>query len=184
MCVSLCYLSLALVKCPSLSCFPIHLLHDSMPPLFQPSSLALHCHLSTLPPPTHASPLLFFVRPSRPLLTQRRARNGRPQPLHFACFSGCAASVAALLSAGADVNAVDSDGVCPLHWAALQGHAEVVSQLLAAQAWPNFMDASDARSTPLDHAAGSGHDGIAAAIREHGGYLRSEMELVRWSLGG
>ena len=155
-----------------------------MPPLFQPSSLALHCHLSTLPPPTHASPLLFFVRPSRPLLTQRRARNGRPQPLHFACFSGCAASVAALLSAGADVNAVDSDGVCPLHWAALQGHAEVVSQLLAAQAWPNFMDASDARSTPLDHAAGSGHDGIAAAIREHGGYLRSEMELVRWSLGG
>jgi ankyrin repeat protein len=53
----------------------------------------------------------------------------------FAALSGNAASVGALINAGADINVVDTDrGQSPLSWAAERKHLEVVKTLIAAGA--------------------------------------------------
>ena len=55
-------------------------------------------------------------------------------PLHDAAFKGHAAVVSALLAAGADPNARNSNGFTPLRVAATLGHAAIVSALRAAGA--------------------------------------------------
>ncbi len=44
------------------------------------------------------------------------------------------AQVLRLVQAGADVNAVQPDGMTALHWAAYHGHADITQQLIAAEA--------------------------------------------------
>ena len=51
-------------------------------------------------------------------------------PLIRAAHNGHLAAVSALLSAGADPNAVDAGDNTPLHWAAMRGHVEIISKLL------------------------------------------------------
>jgi len=60
--------------------------------------------------------------------------------LHRAASSGSVPAVKALLAAGADVNAVDSDRTTPLHKAAASGRASVVAVLIDAGAKVNAID--------------------------------------------
>jgi len=75
-------------------------------------------------------------------------------PLHRASFgfSGDLETAQTLISAGANVNAVNSNGASPLHIAALRCHA-LVPALLAAGAHVNARD--NKRRTPLHWAASS-----------------------------
>ncbi len=66
----------------------------------------------------------------------------RTHALHYAACFGDAATVAALLKAGADVDAKDADGVTPLHEAVRRGHADIVRALVDAGA--------DANVTPIN----------------------------------
>ena len=58
-------------------------------------------------------------------------------PLIRASHNGHLAAVAALLTAGADVRAVDASDSSSLHWAAMRGHVECVTALLKAGADPH-----------------------------------------------
>ena len=53
-------------------------------------------------------------------------------PLIRAAHNGHLPAVSALLSTGADPNAVDAGDNTPLHWAAMRGHVEIIFKLLKA----------------------------------------------------
>ena len=76
--------------------------------------------------------------------------------LHFAAQGGCLEVVRKLLSAGADVNAKDKEGLTPLHYAASadedENHSEcVLKLLLESGASVGAKDNCD--RTPLHYAA-------------------------------
>ncbi|TGG94386.1 MAG: ankyrin repeat domain-containing protein, partial [Aphanocapsa feldmannii 277cV] len=79
---------------------------------------------------------------SAPALLHRAA-----SPLHIAAREGQAESIKELLSAGAQLNARDKDGLTPLHVAAGGGQVESIKELLSAGAQ---LDArAEDGSTPL-----------------------------------
>jgi hypothetical protein len=78
--------------------------------------------------------------------------------------SGDAAQARALLAAGADVAARDSDGWSALDWAAGQGDQELIAQLLAAGA--DAASAAEDGRRPYDIAVAAGHRGAALALRD------------------
>ena len=61
------------------------------------------------------------------------------------------AVIQTLLSAGAEVNAKDTDGITALHWAVLAHHADLVDILMAGGASVNATDRFG--YTPLHYAA-------------------------------
>ena len=69
-----------------------------------------------------------------------------------------------LLTAGADVNAVQRDGYTPLHAAAQHGDDELVELFLSAGADPAARIADG--STPADLAEAAGHPDVARRLRE------------------
>ena len=80
-----------------------------------------------------------FVEAAQALLAAGaapRARGGASdaEALHHAAASGCPRLVAALLAAGAEVDAPSAVAGPPLMWAAAQAHAPCVAELLAAGA--------------------------------------------------
>ena len=93
-----------------------------------------------------------------------------------AVIEGNAETAAALLNAGADVNALSLDST-PLHHAALHEKADVLTILLEAGADPNAR--SDGGDTPMHRAAGSGNVEILMAL------LRAGAEVnVQGAYGG
>lgn len=96
-----------------------------------------------------------------PGLVARRSADGFTA-LHYACFFGGAAAVAALLAAGADPDAdAVNPPVRPLHSAAAVQDADAIRLLLEAGADPNAKEA--AGFTPL-HAAAQHDDEASAAL--------------------
>lgn len=69
--------------------------------------------------------------------------------------------IAALLEAGAALNAPSQQGLTPLHVAAALGLAEVVRLLLAHGADPTLRDEGFAHATPRDYAVQAGHQNVA-----------------------
>ena len=91
-------------------------------------------------------------------------KNGAGEtPLHQAARNGHAAVVAALIAAGAEVNAADTAGFTPLHQAALNGHVVIVLTLIAEKADVN-MDDDNFGFTSLHQAANKGHVSIVSAL--------------------
>ena len=84
-------------------------------------------------------------------------------PLHQAARNGHAAVVAALIAAGAEVNAADTAGFTPLHQAALNGHVVIVLTLIAEKADVN-MDDDNFGFTSLHQAANNGHVLVVSAL--------------------
>lgn len=82
------------------------------------------------------------------------------QPLHLAALRGDEAALAAMIQAGADVNATNDAGATPLHYAV--GNERVVGLLLQAGANPNASSA--AHVSPL-HSAASRPDAYASVKR-------------------
>ena len=87
-------------------------------------------------------------------------------PLHVAAMAGRTETVAMLLSAGADPNAVADDGNAPLHFATIGGFTEVANALLSAGAEPDLKDGQG--SAALHTAVNQGHAGIVKLLIEHG----------------
>jgi ankyrin repeat protein len=101
-----------------------------------------------------------------PGLVSRRSSDGFTA-LHYACFFGGAAAVAALLEAGADPHAVaESPPVRPLHSAAAARDADAVRLLLEAGAEPNAAQAGG--FTALHAAAHHDDEASASLLLRHG----------------
>ena len=61
-------------------------------------------------------------------------------PLEFAAREGCVACIPVLLEGGADINAVDPDGISPLLSAIINGHYDAAALLIEKGADPNIAD--------------------------------------------
>jgi ankyrin repeat protein len=84
-----------------------------------------------------------------------------------AAMKGDLQALRALLKQGADVNAVQGDGVTALHWAATRGDAEMARVLILAGA--NLRAATRFGGyTPLHVAAERGHAGVVQALVQAG----------------
>lgn len=90
---------------------------------------------------------------------------GRSTPLHAAAYTGCCCHLAALLQAGAMINARDGGGASPLFVAAEAGKAAAVAVLLAAGA--DGLVGNSAGEMPLYIAALRGHLAVVRLLVEH-----------------
>jgi ankyrin repeat protein len=122
--------------------------------------------------PLSATPLALAAASGRLNIVRALLAAGAtpaPPALHFCALHGALDVLAALLDAGADVNACDTHGRTPLYWAAFSSHFSdvardaarrdgVVAALLARGASVGCADAL--RRTPL-HIAAGGKDGGA-----------------------
>jgi len=88
-------------------------------------------------------------------------------PLVDAARRGDAKAVAALIDAGADVNAAQGDGMNALHWAAERGHAAVAEHLIAASADVGAKTRIGGH-TPLHVASRGGRGAIVRMLLEAG----------------
>jgi ankyrin repeat protein len=86
--------------------------------------------------------------------------------LHVCARSGFVDVVKVLLSAGADVASVNSNGCTPLHLAALSGHSETVAFLLSVGSDLSFQDKF--KRTPIFMASAGGWEGIVETLLRHG----------------
>jgi ankyrin repeat protein len=84
-----------------------------------------------------------------------------------AAMNGDREAVRQLLKQGADVNAVQGDGVTALHWAATRGDAEMASMLLVAGANPRAATRFGGYM-PLHVAAERGHAAVVRALVSSG----------------
>eukprot|EP00930_Biecheleria_cincta_P001813 TRINITY_DN102900_c0_g1_i1.p1 TRINITY_DN102900_c0_g1~~TRINITY_DN102900_c0_g1_i1.p1 ORF type:complete len:345 (-),score=49.27 TRINITY_DN102900_c0_g1_i1:462-1496(-) len=82
--------------------------------------------------------------------------------LRIAASAGHTLMVQVLLSAGADISAVDGNESTALHWAADKGHAQVCDALLKGRAQVDAVD--DDSWTPLCLAAEEGHCEACSAL--------------------
>jgi len=72
------------------------------------------------------------------LARDKQLRSG----LHYACGRGDVAVVEAMISCGAEIDALDQDGYTPLHIAAGYLHEQVISVLMKSGADPSLEDNS------------------------------------------
>jgi ankyrin repeat protein len=96
------------------------------------------------------------------------ALDGAPEtPLHAAAWAGDIEEAIALVSAGADVNHIDTAGETPIHGAAAWGHAAMVKYLIAVGARMDILGTPGGLS-PLRWAAGWGNLETVRALVESG----------------
>jgi ankyrin repeat protein len=84
------------------------------------------------------------------------------RPLHVACVRGIMDEVAALVIAGANVNAPGENGNGPLHEAVGQAHESIAKYLLQHAADPQQQN--DDGKSPIDIARVMGRDQLAAIL--------------------
>lgn len=100
---------------------------------------------------------------------------GPPRPLRSE--KGDLETVGALLSGGANVNAVDPEGRTALHLSARCGNQLLVSRLLERGADSNARDGQG--RTPLHHAASQHSEKIINLLIEHGADVNAEDQQGR-----
>lgn len=95
------------------------------------------------------------------------------RPVHWAALSGNIEVVTLLLDNGAEVDAVDAQGLTALHWAAWQGQPEVARLLVGRGASVDLV--SVAGNTALDRAISDGHQDVADYLTSIGAKRGSEL---------
>ncbi len=96
-------------------------------------------------------------------LDTRRSRNGR-YPLNYAAWFDHPEAIVFLLSAGADIEAVNHTGFTALHHAAENGSLEAARTLLEAGADPEH--ANEAGWLPVETAANRGHQELVELLED------------------
>ena len=89
------------------------------------------------------------------------------QPLMWACRTGNLEQIKILLDAGADVNALSSEGMTPLDYACLSESGEAVKLLIAAGGDPDHVT-EEGNMTPLISATVLENTDIVKALVENG----------------
>ena len=108
-------------------------------------------------------------------------RIGAYTPLHVASREGSSSALVALLTAGADANALNAVGITPLHLAALAGTTEAIAALLARGARVDPREPEYGRS-PLMLAAAAGRTLAVTLLLQRGaevGAIATEINLVQ-----
>ncbi|KAJ9606743.1 hypothetical protein H2200_008752 [Cladophialophora chaetospira] len=112
--------------------------------------------------------------------------------LHVAAYWGLQIQTHNLISAGADVNATDSQGWSPLHWAASGGHTAIIETLVKGGAninsrdsqkwmplfWTSFRGALAALKLLLDHGANHLLRDVHGWSALHWAVSRGESQIV------
>jgi cytohesin len=94
-------------------------------------------------------------------------------PLHVACQSGKLELAQILVTNGAKVNLMSSDGLTPLHYAIQSGNAEIVKLLLDHGAFINIREKTTGE-TELHMASALGYGDIAHLLQEKGSCPKAE----------
>ncbi|MGE5204521.1 MAG: ankyrin repeat domain-containing protein [Chlamydiota bacterium] len=89
------------------------------------------------------------------------------RPLHVAWFRGNIEEIAALIEAGAEINAPSELGNTPLHEAVGQGHLQAIHFLLDLGASPDAKN--DSGETPLDWERQANRDDIVKLLQNQSG---------------
>ena len=105
-----------------------------------------------------------MLKKSKRFLNIRNMMNATP--LHVAAKTGKPKSLAALIKAGADVNAVNEQGRTPLHAAATHNHMDIIKFLIAHGA--KVSPRSKNLGTPLHDAAVNGNLEVAKYLLARG----------------
>ena len=95
--------------------------------------------------------------------------------LHCAAYCDKPVTLKALIEAGADVNAQNSDGGTPLYSAAHEDNPMIVMELIKAGADVNLARPNGA--TPLHMAAQRGHEGCVVALIRDGADVHRRTEM-------
>lgn len=106
-----------------------------------------------------------------PSVANDRNRLGKT-PLHYAVSYKRLDAMAALVEAGADINAQDDTGMTPLHVAAMLGRRDEAVWLLDHGADPGIQDSFG--DTPAHTAAIFGAGGVLLDLNKHGVALNGE----------
>lgn len=109
----------------------------------------------------------------------RDVRIDRKTPLAWAATRESPELIDALLTAGADVDALGEDGFSALDIAAWFGKTDVVRRLIAAGSDANRRTASIHGARPIDHAAREGHVGTLRVLIELGADPNGDTALSR-----
>ena len=99
----------------------------------------------------------------------------RQTALHHAAYFDKPVTLKALIEAGADVNAQNSDGGTPLYSAAHEDNPMIVMELIKAGADVNLARPNGA--TPLHMAAQRGHEGCVVALIRDGADVHRRTEM-------
>ncbi|KAL6798507.1 ankyrin repeat-containing domain protein [Trichoderma sp. SZMC 28012] len=98
------------------------------------------------------------------------------QPLWYAAQNGHEAIITLLITRGAVVNHIDTDGRCALSAAAGNGHQEVVEKLLAEGADVNLIPSGSGGPSALMAAAISGHQEIVEKLLAKGAKVDADAK--------
>jgi len=104
-------------------------------------------------------------------------RIGAYTPLILAAKNGSAGVMAPLIKAGADVNAVTSNGTTPLMLAAASGSVDAVAALVGAGADVNAKE-SVRQLTPALFAAASNRAAVLEVLAKHGADLKAASKVT------
>jgi hypothetical protein len=98
--------------------------------------------------------------------------------LHWATMNNHTEFAKALIDAGSDLNAENSNRQTPLHWAATRNHPELAKMLIEAGADVNAKDF--AKRTPLHLAAMEGHTELAKGLIDAGADVNAK-DSAKWT---
>ena len=102
-----------------------------------------------------------------------KGENRGATPLHWAAFTGYKEISELLIENGADVNAIDDDGISPLLIAAARGNKEIAELLITQGADVNAKDAE--ANTPIDLAIRYNHPETVELLRKREAKTTEEL---------
>ncbi|KAG2484410.1 hypothetical protein HYH03_016824 [Edaphochlamys debaryana] len=140
----------------------------------------------------HAALELLLSRASDPLTLVKSKDYGNMTALHYAAWTGATGAACVLLEQGADVHALDKDGMAPLHMACAAGHTHVAALLLHVEAAAAHASSSGSGGgggsdadplAPFQRLAGAGMQKCGPLLRTRAGWTPAHLAACAGALG-